>query len=130
MRKNIVLCCDDEPIVLRFSSIAIAEAGFCPVVAENGVAGLQVFTQLKDQICLVLADVIMPALGGIQMAEAIQRIDPLAKILLMSGYSDNVIQLQGTHRFPFVRKPFIQGQLIQKIRCVIGDSDVATASGT
>ena len=61
MPKNIVLCVDDEPIVLRLCSIAIAEAGFRPVVAENGAAGLEVFMQLKDEICLVLSDVIMPA---------------------------------------------------------------------
>src|SRR5947209_20397798 len=107
MQKNIVLVVDDEPIILRLCSVVIAENGFRPVVAENGAAGLEVFIQLRDEICLVLADVIMPAVNGIEMAESILHIDSRAKILLMSAYSDEVIERQGRNRFPFIRKPFI-----------------------
>src|SRR5438477_9814668 len=107
MPKNVVLVVDDESIILRLCSVAIAEAGFRPVVAENGAAGLEVFIQLRDEICLVLADIIMPAVNGIEMAESILHIEPQTKILLMSGYSDEVIERQGRNRFPFIRKPFI-----------------------
>ena len=128
MPKDIVLCVDDEPIVLRSCSVAIAHAGLRCVVAENGAAGLEAFMQLKDEICLVLSDIIMPAVGGIEMAESILQIDPQARILLMSGYSDSVIELQGRNRFPFIRKPFIHGMLIEKIRSVMEASDTATSS--
>src|SRR3954453_21878435 len=116
MPRNLILCVDDEPIVLRACTIAVAQAGYRAAVAENGAAGLEVFIQLKDEICLVLADIIMPAVGGIEMAESILRINPQAKILLMSGYSDEVIERQGRNRYPFVRKPFIHSILIEKIR--------------
>jgi DNA-binding NtrC family response regulator len=128
--KDIILCVDDEPIVLRACTTAVAQAGFRSAVAENGAAGLETFMQLQDEICLVLADIIMPAVNGIDMAESILRIAPLTKILLMSGYSDNVIEVQGRNRFPFIRKPFIFAVLIQKIRSVVGPSADAAASGT
>ena len=128
MPKDIVLCVDDEPIVLRYCSIAVAQAGYRVVVAENGAAGLEVFLQLKDGICLVLSDIIMPAVSGIDMAESILQVEPQAKILLMSGYSDEVIELQGRNRFPFIRKPFIYAMLIEKIRSIVGASDAAASA--
>lgn len=128
MAKDIVLCVDDEPIVLRNLSILVATAGFRVVVAENGAAGLEAFLQLKDEVALVLADVIMPAMSGVKMTERILQIEPDARILLMSGYSDDVIETDARRRFPFIRKPFIYAVLIEKIRSIIGVSDRA-ASG-
>jgi DNA-binding NtrC family response regulator len=127
--KDIILCVDDEPIVLRTCTIALAQAGFRSAVAENGAAGMETFMQLKDEICLVLSDIVMPAMNGIAMAESILQISPLTKILLMSGYSDDVIEVQGRNRFPFIRKPFIFGMLIQKIRSIVGPSADAAVSG-
>jgi two-component system cell cycle sensor histidine kinase/response regulator CckA len=127
--RDIVLCVDDEPVVLRTCTIALAQAGFRSVVAENGAAGLEAFLQLKNEICLVLADIIMPAVNGIEMAESILKIDPKAKVLLMSGYSDEVIERHGRNRFPFVRKPFIFAVLIAKIRAAIEPTVDAAASG-
>src|SRR5260370_17450964 len=115
MPKDIVLCVDDESIVLRTCSIALAQEGFRVAVAENGAAGLETFMRLQKEICLVLSDIIMPAVNGINMAEDILKIDPQPKILLISGYSDNVIELQGRNQFPFIGKPFIPAILFLNI---------------
>ena len=77
MPKDIILCVDDEPIVLRICTKAVALAGFRPIVAENGAAGLEVFTELKDEICLVLADIVLPGVNGLAMAECILEIAPM-----------------------------------------------------
>jgi two-component system cell cycle sensor histidine kinase/response regulator CckA len=125
-RKNIVLVVDDEQIILRLATTAIAEAGFRAAVAENGVAGLECYLKLKDEICLVLADVLMPWVDGIEMAERILEIEPNAKIVLMSGYSDAVLQTQKRNpALPFIRKPFLSADLVQKIRSVIGAAAAA-----
>ena len=129
MPKDIILCVDDEPVVLRACTIAITQAGFRCAVAENGAAGLETFTVLRDEICLIVSDIIMPAVNGLEMAESILQTDPNAKILMMSGYSDNVIEQQGRNRFPFIRKPFIYRVLIEKIQSIVGTTDAA-ASGT
>jgi two-component system cell cycle sensor histidine kinase/response regulator CckA len=128
--KDVILICDDEPIVLRACTVAVAQAGFRSVVAENGAAGLETFMQLKNEICLVLSDIIMPAVNGLDMAHSILQIEPKAKILLMSGYSDEVIERQGRNRFPFIRKPFIHSLLIEKIRSIVGTEADAAASAT
>jgi DNA-binding NtrC family response regulator len=126
--RDLVLCVDDEPIVLRACTIAVARAGFRAAVAENGVAGLETFLELKDEVCLVLSDIVMPLMNGIEMAESILQVAPQTKILLMSAYSDAVIELQGRNRFPFIRKPFIFASLIDKIRSIAGHSDAAASS--
>jgi DNA-binding NtrC family response regulator len=129
MRKDIILCVDYEPIVLRACTSAITQAGFRCAVAENGAAGLESFVEMKDEICLVLSDIVMPAVNGLDMAESILQVSPGMKILLMSGYSDNVIEQQWRNRFPFIRKPFIYRVLIEKIQSIVASSDAA-ASGT
>ena len=114
--------------MLRTCSIAVARAGLRAVVAENGVAGLESFIDLRDEICLVLADIIMPVMSGVEMAVKILELDKDAKIVLMSGYSDSVIEVEGRARFPFIRKPFIHAVLIEKIRALVGNCDSASAS--
>jgi len=114
--------------VLRTCSIAVARAGLRAVVAENGVAGLETFIDLRDEICLVLADIIMPVMSGIEMADKILQIDKHAKIVLMSGYSDSVIESEGRSRFPFIRKPFIHAVLIDRIQSIVGRCDSSASS--
>ena len=75
-RKNIVLVVDDEQIILRLATTAIAEAGFRAAVAENGAAGLECYLNLKDEIALVLADVLMPWVNGSEMADRILEVEP------------------------------------------------------
>ena len=128
MPRDVVLCVDDEPIVLRACTTAVALAGFRAVVAENGAAGFESFVNLKHEICMVLSDIIMPGLNGIELAERIVKIDPKMKVLLMSGYGDTVIDMQGPNPFPLIRKPFIHSVLIARIRALLADSDAAASA--
>jgi DNA-binding NtrC family response regulator len=127
--KDLVLCVDDEPLLLRAFRIAIARAGFRTAVAENGAAGLALFLQLKDEVCLVLADIIMPVMGGVRMAERILQHEPQTKVLLMSAYSDEVIGRQVQRSgFPFIRKPFDCAKLIEKIRSIVAVPEVGISA--
>jgi DNA-binding NtrC family response regulator len=127
VQKNIVLAIDDEQAVLRTVTTALAMAGFRAIVAENGVAGLESFMRAKAEICLVLSDIIMPIMTGVEMAERIIAIEPDVKVLLMSGYSNDVIEVNGRKRFPFIRKPFLPADLIMKIQNLLGSA--ASQSG-
>jgi two-component system cell cycle sensor histidine kinase/response regulator CckA len=109
--------------------VVLSEAGFRVALAENGVEGVEVFRQRRDEICLVLTDVLMPVMNGLEMAERIQEIDPQVKILVMSGYGESVLGLQSRSRFPFIHKPFINAVLIDRIRSLVGNAD-ATTSGS
>jgi CheY-like chemotaxis protein len=119
---NLILAADDEAIVLRVITTALSSAGYRAEVVTNGAAGVQKFRELRDQICLVVVDVVMPIMGGIRMAEEIRQIDPAAKILFMSGYSDAAQEVQARRNYPFIRKPFLPADLIHKISEVLAQS--------
>jgi DNA-binding NtrC family response regulator len=85
MPKNIVLCVDDEPIVLRACSIAVALFGFRPVVAENGAAGFGSVHASEGRNLSFPVRLVMPAVNGIDMTASILQIAPQAKIFSCPG---------------------------------------------
>jgi DNA-binding NtrC family response regulator len=127
--KDLILCVEDESPLLRACSFTVARAGFRAVAAENGVAGLGAFLQLRDQLCLVVSDIVMPVMNGIDMVERILRIKPGTKVLLMSAYSDEVTgRLVRRYRFPFIRKPFNRDTLIEKIGSIVATQQAAASA--
>jgi CheY-like chemotaxis protein len=87
--KDLVLCVDDEPTLLRTCIAAVQRVGFRAEAVQDGAAGLTLFLERRDEICLVLTDIIMPGMNGIDMAERILQVEPKVKILLMSAYSES-----------------------------------------
>lgn len=124
---NLVLVADDEGTILRMATTILSGAGFRAVVAADGPAGVELYREMRDEICLVLSDVVMPGGDGLDMAQAILEIDPAAKILFMSGYSDAALEVQARKTFPFIRKPFLPSDLIRKISEVLGRDENAGA---
>jgi DNA-binding NtrC family response regulator len=104
-------------------TVALSMVGFRAAVAENGAAGLEAYASLRDQICLVLSDVMMPICSGVELANKVREIDPAVPILLMSGYSDHDLVREAQKRYPFIRKPFLPEELIRKIRTTLGPAD-------
>jgi DNA-binding NtrC family response regulator len=121
--KNIVLVVEDEPLVIRVVTVALSLVGFRAAVAENGVSGLETFASMRNEICLVLSDVRMPISSGVEMADKICELAPGARILLMSGYSDDELVREAQRRYAFIRKPFLADELIRKIRFTLGKDD-------
>jgi two-component system cell cycle sensor histidine kinase/response regulator CckA len=118
--KNIVLVVDDEPMILRTASAALAGIGLRVIVAEDGQAGWEAFTKFQDEICLVLTDIVMPVVNGLELAERIREMRPEMKILLMSGYSDKALEIEGRLNFAFIRKPFLPTDLVRRISGMLG----------
>ena len=87
-------------------------------------------TREVEDICLVLADIVMPGLNGIDMAEKILEVDPAMKMLMTTGYSDKIIELQWHNRFPLIRKPFLATDLVRKIRFILGIPNSAAGNPT
>jgi DNA-binding NtrC family response regulator len=118
-RGPLILVVDDEPTVLRSVTTALAMDGFRVMVAENGVAGLEAFMIAPDDVILVLTDIVMPAMNGLEMAEKIRAIRPHARILLMTGYSDAVLLTLSEPSLPLIRKPFLPDDLLRAVHRVL-----------
>jgi DNA-binding response OmpR family regulator len=131
VQRNLVLCVDDEPTLLWTFPIVLGRAGFRVAVAEDGAAGLEAFLRVRNEVCLVLADVVMPVMSGIDMAETILHLEPQMKILLMSAYSDEVIRRQVRRSgFPLIHKPFNLVKLMERIRTMVRTQDAAASAMT
>jgi CheY-like chemotaxis protein len=120
--KTIVLVVDDEPMILRTASAALAGIGLRVVVAEDGHAGWEAFTKFQDEVCLVLTDIVMPGVNGLVLAERIREVKPDIKILLMSGYSDKALEVEGRLNYAFIRKPFLSADLIRRVSGMLGST--------
>ena len=120
--KGVVLVVDDEPIVLRLASAVLAEAGFRPIVAENAAEGFERYLEIRPDVSLVLVDVVMPLGNGLELAQRIRKLDPTVKILVMSGYSDMQLEVQARKLYPFIRKPFLRDDLLNRTSEVLGKS--------
>ena len=103
------------------------DLGYRVVEAENGVDALNNARGLKDgRIDLLVADVIMPLMGGAMLATNLAVAHPEAKVLLMSGYvdGDTVRHALLAGGREFIQKPFSSLSLARKVRDVI-DGDQA-----
>jgi two-component system cell cycle sensor histidine kinase/response regulator CckA len=123
--KDLILVVDDELAILRMATSALSMGGFRAVVAENATVGFDLFMKHQAEICLVLTDIVMPLLSGLDMARRILEIDLATKILFMSGYSDMRLEVEARNKFPFIRKPFLAADLLRKVREVLGDQSEA-----
>jgi len=114
----VILVVDDEPMVMRTITGALSAAGYRVYSAQDGQAGLELFKSHMDEIRLVLADIAMPVMGGIRMAEEILKVCPDARILLMTGYNDTAVG-SSSLKLPLIRKPFLPADLVRKVRAML-----------
>ena len=122
-----VLLVEDEANLRRLSYESLQRQGYTVLAAEDGPAALQLATQHTGVIHLLLTDVVMPGMNGRELARRLALLRPDTKILFMSGYTENVIDRNGTidPGVELLQKPFSMSELVSKVREVLG-----VASGT
>ncbi len=116
-----ILIIDDEPIVKDMLGDYLKDKGYQVFFAENGQEGIEIFSQSKDEIDLVVLDLIMPKLGGKEAFFRLKEIDPDVKVLFTSGYSENgqayeILELSAEG---FMQKPFPLREFAEKIREIL-----------
>jgi two-component system cell cycle sensor histidine kinase/response regulator CckA len=89
--------------------------------ARDGVEGASVAAQHRGTIQLVLTDVVLPRLGGRQMAEQVVQTHPEARVLFMSGYSSDAITRHGVLEpgIELIEKPFGPEALNRRVREIL-----------
>jgi len=117
-----VLLVEDEANLRRLSFESLQRRGYTVLEAEDGAAALQLATHHPGVIDLLLTDVVMPGMNGRELARRIALIRPDTKILFMSGYTENVIDRNGTidPGVELLQKPFSMSELVSKVREVLG----------
>jgi PAS domain S-box-containing protein len=117
-----VLLVEDEPLVLAFTSRVLREQGYHVLEAGNGLEALKIAKEYSGgQIHLLLTDVVMPKMGGKELADQMINLVQGIKILFTSGYTDNVAIQHGLLNpdIAFLEKPFTPFGLTRKVREVL-----------
>ncbi len=123
-----VLVVEDEPIVRRLTARVLRDSGYTVLVANDGEEGLRASEKEDGTIHLLLTDVIMPRMGGRELARRILETRPDIKILYVSGYTDGAIASQGVLEpgINFLQKPFGPAALVKMVRRVLDGGEEQT----
>jgi len=119
--EETVLVVEDDKDIRTSMAQALKQQGYKALEAANGEEGLQLFDKYRQEINLIVADVVMPVMDGFELIDLLMPLRPQMKVLFMSGYFDNPA-LQRKNLNPethFLPKPFSLKDLAMKVRKVL-----------
>ena len=115
-----VLLVEDAPMIRRLAREIMTRAGYTVVEASDGDQAAQLAARLP-RIDVLLTDVVMPRLNGIDLAAQLRTTRRDLRVLFMSGYTDTAVVRNGllSDSATFIQKPFTPEELLRKLRVVI-----------
>jgi PAS domain S-box-containing protein len=113
-----ILLAEDDAVVRAAAADMLGELGYTVIEAADGRQALERYAQHRDEIGLVLLDMVMPELSGRDVSRALRQMNPQVIILLSSGYDDaeQVKDLLGQEAQGFIAKPFQIEELAKMVR--------------
>ena len=116
-----ILLVEDEDMVRAFTADVLRRRGYQVLEAAEGRQALDVLQQHEEGVELVLTDVVMPGMNGSQLANRIRELQPDAKVLFMSGYTDTAIVHHGVldPGVQCIQKPFTPDALAKRVKEMI-----------
>jgi two-component system, cell cycle sensor histidine kinase and response regulator CckA len=116
-----VLLVEDEESVRELVRVTLASRGYQVLEAENGESGLRIAESFKEHIDILVTDVVMPGIGGRELARKLLLLRPAISVLYLSGYTEDAVVTRGAlgPRIAFLQKPFTLQNLAKKVREVL-----------
>ncbi|MEZ4319404.1 MAG: ATP-binding protein [Myxococcota bacterium] len=116
--SGVILVVDDDPVVLRVTCRMIQRLAFEVLEATDGEQAVAVFATQKERIIATVIDMTMPGMNGIETLDAIREIQPEARVILTSGYSEADIP---STEAVFLQKPYTMKQLTKALDRVLDE---------
>lgn len=116
-KKQTVLVVDDESYIRKLMDKIFTAEGFKVLKAENGEQAIEIFKKQKNEIDLVIMDLIMPGKSGIEVYKILYEMEPAIKVILCTGCDDREIPVPDNEML--VRKPFRVSDFRNLVRRVI-----------
>jgi two-component system, cell cycle sensor histidine kinase and response regulator CckA len=115
-----VLLVEDEDSVRELVRVTLTSRGYKVLEAENGEGGLHLAEQTDETIDILVTDVMMPGMGGRELAKKLVAMRPGISVLYLSGYAEDAIATLGLGPgAAFLQKPFTLQNLAKKVREVL-----------
>lgn len=122
-KKPTVLVVDDDEQALLLLQEALAGEGYHLLSANNGAEAIKVVEGRKEQpLDLLITDLVMPKVDGMELASRVLKLRPGLKVLFISGYADDVVMHRQDNgsATTFLPKPFKVDVLRSKVKALLG----------
>ena len=119
-----LLVAEDDPALRELSKIVLESFGYKVILAEDGQDAVRKFAANNEEIGLIILDMMMPKMTGVEAYEAIRRIRPEVKALFLSGYTADKVMETGliADGMDIVMKPILPRDLLRKVRKALDSS--------
>ncbi len=117
-----VLLVEDESAVRSYARRVLEKGGYTVLEAASAERAMEIAEQDAGSIQLLVTDVVMPGMGGSELASRLAGLRPAVRTLFISGYTRQALQSRGTlsGEARLLRKPFDEGALLSAVRDVLG----------
>ena len=119
---GVVVVVDDEPVVREMAKKALERYGYTVLLADSGLAALDVLKRHSGDIAMVILDLSMPNMSGEDALPELRRIRPDVKVVVTSGYSETeaMALFKGQAVSGFLQKPYTSRGIAEKVKRCIG----------
>lgn len=119
--KETILVVEDEEKVRKIVVKVLSNCGYNILTARDGEEAFALWQENKHRVDLLLTDIVLPGISGLQLSQKLLTSKPNLKVIYMSGYSDEVLSQYGNldKEVSFIQKPFTSAKLAGKIRDVL-----------
>jgi signal transduction histidine kinase/CheY-like chemotaxis protein len=122
--RETILVVEDDPTVRELTGELVEALGYRPLIARNGIEALKMLAAADEEIRLVLSDVAMPTMGGVELAVEMQRRYPSIPVVLMSGYAPDPMGggFSSSNLAAWLQKPFSVDSLATTLAGILSRS--------
>jgi two-component system cell cycle sensor histidine kinase/response regulator CckA len=123
--RPVVVLVEDEELIRRLLERVLDSAEYEVLVAANGEKALRLIEARAGELALLLTDLVMPGMSGLELARAARELQPELPVLCMSGYSEQMLRDRGSEgdEVAFIEKPFAPGELTDRIADLLREAE-------
>ncbi|WP_414621322.1 PAS domain S-box protein [Calothrix sp. CCY 0018] len=120
-KGELILVVDDEKYIREMTENSLLTHNYRILTANDGYEAFSLYVKYKDEINLVLIDIHMPSINGLEVIKVLQRMNPDVKIIAMSGIESNrqLLAANDINVEAFLSKPYTLGKLLEEIKVVL-----------
>jgi PAS domain S-box-containing protein len=118
-----ILIVEDEPLLIEMTRMLLESKGYNVILAADGIEALTQYKEHQKKISLVLTDIGLPKMDGVEEFTKLKELDPDVKVIMASGYYDPEIKLHLIHSGVkgFIQKPYTPELVLLKIREILNE---------
>jgi CheY-like chemotaxis protein/two-component sensor histidine kinase len=116
--QETILLIEDDKDVRKILSLLLRKSGYMVIEARNGIDGLEQYSLKRESIDLVISDLVMPEMGGLEVIQKIRAKNPLIKSMFISGYTGDQQGILGKDE-TIITKPIDRVKLLETIKSIL-----------